>query len=480
MGFAGPFDEAGRTYVATMQGSSKVVTEQVALIKSGLTLSQAQDKFDRLQAQSIRANITDLDKFKNSIMAMGLGAEGGAKALMEVQELSTKFARGGNVTVDEIYGRLKKIRQQQEADANNKDVQNAVQADINAKKASADLQAALLPILTELNQIATGLVTEFRKLWKEHLPAIQQGVHDFKQFIHKVFNNPQEAWNQVKGYLEQLMAWFFDAIAQGPIGKYLFKDTADEMRRNSKIAAGASIVESRFTGLKEKEKTNSLTPQEKVELERARQAIMEARVAKADELRQEKFDEAKMQELARQRVVAKGLDPDDIKTKYQSYKEDGSKGKMVSAVALEFIELQKQWTKSLPQREATAKELYTGNKYSDEDLLKIFKNGFEGLNIPKKATGTLGTTGKLVQNFGTESLVKLHGNEAVLTEDQLANMAKGIQQSSSGSSPDNMKFIAEGLINLNKQTAVSNKLLGEVVEYNRRLLDKSTRNRLLA
>jgi hypothetical protein len=291
-----------------------------------------------------------------------------------------------------------------------------------------------------------------------------------------VFSNPEAAWNQVQGYLQQLMAWFFDAIAQGPIGKYLFKDAADDMRRNSKINAGASIDEKRFAELKDKEKAGTLKdPKDVAELAKARTMIKEAAAAMAEELRHATFDESKATELAKTRLAEQGLDPT---AKVEVTRRDGSKTMMTNQ-AVEFQKIKKEFEDSIGKRDATANALY-GGKYTEEEQIRIFKKGFADLNIPGKALGTVGTTGKLVQNFGTESLVKLHGNEAVLTEDQLANMAKGIQNSSSGSNPDGMKFIADGLINLNKQTAVSNKLLGEVVEYNRRLLDKSTRNRLLA
>jgi hypothetical protein len=293
--------------------------------------------------------------------------------------------------------------------------------------------------------------------------------------MHKVFNNPQEAWNQVKGYLEQLMAWFFDSIAQGPIGKYLFKDAADDMRRKSKIAAGASIVEERHAALKKAEEVEKgggkkMSDADRRELTQMREIITEARAAQAEELKSIKWDKDAATKAAKEKFTKQGLNPDE---KIQVNGLNGTR------LEFEIMRMREDFNKSGGMRESTIKKLYE-NKFSEEELIRIFKLGFPALqNIPGKASGTLGTTGKLVQDFGTESLVKLHGNEAVLTEDQLANMAKGMQQSSSGSSPDGMKFIAEGLINLNKQTAVSNKLLGEVVEYNRRLLDKSTRNRLL-
>jgi hypothetical protein len=50
-----------------------------------------------------------------------------------------------------------------------------------------------------------------------------------------------------------------------------------------------------------------------------------------------------------------------------------------------------------------------------------------GDKIPGKSTGSLGTTGKIIEDFGAGTLTMLHGKEGVITEDQMANLAKGIQ-----------------------------------------------------
>jgi hypothetical protein len=46
----------------------------------------------------------------------------------------------------------------------------------------------------------------------------------------------------------------------------------------------------------------------------------------------------------------------------------------------------------------------------------------------QKQTGSLGTTGKLFEDFGSGTLAMLHGKESVITEDQMSNLAKGISK----------------------------------------------------
>jgi hypothetical protein len=67
---------------------------------------------------------------------------------------------------------------------------------------------------------------------------------------------------------------------------------------------------------------------------------------------------------------------------------------------------------------------------------KVVNFGAEVLNVMKfndlsgggKSTGSLGTTGSLIEDFGKGTLAMLHGKEGVITEKQFNNLAAGIQQ----------------------------------------------------
>ncbi len=63
---------------------------------------------------------------------------------------------------------------------------------------------------------------------------------------------------------------------------------------------------------------------------------------------------------------------------------------------------------------------------SFRDSINILANAVKGL-IPR-STGSLGTTGSLIENFGKGQLAMLHGKEGVITEDQLKNIALGMKQ----------------------------------------------------
>ncbi len=55
---------------------------------------------------------------------------------------------------------------------------------------------------------------------------------------------------------------------------------------------------------------------------------------------------------------------------------------------------------------------------------KVFLNGKE---IPGRSSGSVGETGKLIEDFGAGTLTMLHGKEGVVTEDQLKQMALGMK-----------------------------------------------------
>lgn len=56
-----------------------------------------------------------------------------------------------------------------------------------------------------------------------------------------------------------------------------------------------------------------------------------------------------------------------------------------------------------------------------------------------RATGSIGETGNLIENFGTGTLTMLHGKEAVLTEDQLKDLALGAKNTGVAGAIDQLK-----------------------------------------
>jgi hypothetical protein len=70
--------------------------------------------------------------------------------------------------------------------------------------------------------------------------------------------------------------------------------------------------------------------------------------------------------------------------------------------------------------------------------------GFNAGDMPKKSTGSLGTVGKYIEDFGTGTLAMLHGREGVITEDQLKTLVS--QTFSMGQSSINPKSLVGSMI----------------------------------
>ena len=58
---------------------------------------------------------------------------------------------------------------------------------------------------------------------------------------------------------------------------------------------------------------------------------------------------------------------------------------------------------------------------SPEEVQSLI-DSIQNINVPTYSTGTMGQEGKLFQNFGSETLAKLHGLEAVVTPDQMQSI----------------------------------------------------------
>jgi|LauGreSBDMM110SN_4_FD.fasta_scaffold00584_3 hypothetical protein len=63
------------------------------------------------------------------------------------------------------------------------------------------------------------------------------------------------------------------------------------------------------------------------------------------------------------------------------------------------------------------------------DAIKVYQmNTSPAVEAKPKSTGSLGTTGSLIEDFGKGTLAMLHGKEGVITEEQLKKIASGMQQ----------------------------------------------------
>ena len=107
-----------------------------------------------------------------------------------------------------------------------------------------------------------------------------------------------------------------------------------------------------------------------------------------------------------------------------------------------------------------------GKAKEDYEYLKQFQAGEgkqyypslnQGAQPVQKATGSWGTTGKLIENFGTGTPAELHGKEGVITEDQLnqimAYAMKSGGENKLGASIEKLNMLTGQMLAVNKEIA---------------------------
>jgi len=471
MGFAGPFSQEGQTFISTMAGGTKSLQDMVAAVKNNKDATKTITQLDNLFAKGMASNIKDLEKFRSNIMAMGQGSEGGAKALLEIQEAANNYISQGMKEETAIKKAIVDARKKQETDAKAAEAQAKV--DLAMKQLGQRLVTALLPIIESLNKIGLQLIKRFEDLVNHHLPDIKDALKKVADFIEYAFNDPEGAWKKLSGWFKGMLAKMLEAFSTSWLGRQLFGDAAASLGRRARIESMQGIDSVRRQELIGK--GNNTTDKEKEELADINKTIREGRLALAEEIREkakgflngEKMYDAQIEAMAKKYG----------KTHAEIIQEIG---KANSTMQKEFldnsIEMEKAQRQKQKEALAQANQIELGiGDYASMQSIKEFK-------VKEFASGTAGS-GKLLQDFGREELVKLHGKEAVLTEEQLTNLAKGIQQASAGTTIKaeigQSDLVVEHLITLNRATALQNKILGTIAENQRTMINRATGNRLM-
>jgi len=98
--------------------------------------------------------------------------------------------------------------------------------------------------------------------------------------------------------------------------------------------------------------------------------------------------------------------------------------------------------------------------------------GSDAIGLPGRAGGSIGATGKLIEDFGKGTPVMLHGREGVITEKQLSALAAGLGTAGGSRAgvlgqPDRQiaKLIQENRQALDKQVTTEEKILDSKTEF---------------
>jgi hypothetical protein len=251
------------------------------------------------------------------------------------------------------------------------------------------------------------------------------------------------------------------------------EDAAAKMQNSALIDKGKAIVKEDFIKLEAAVKSGKASDREKAEFEAQSRILTEAGQALA---RKEaagnwkefnRTDPAIVDQATTAAMAA-------YEKKYPGGWAVANNQAKTIAIEQQLGNLQTQWEKNTARE---AENLRT-NKLSAVEIMDAINrtNMLVGV-AEKRATGS---PGGRVEDWGKESLVKLHGKEAVLTEDQLAAMQNKSNGSKTTIELSDLKIVAEGIITLNRATAMQNKILATMVENQRTMINRATGNRLMA
>ena len=368
-------------------------------------------------------------------------------------------------------------------EANKLSANGAVENEKKFKEMAVELMTSLQGLIVSLTNVGNRLIDKFDSLVKDSgvMDKFQNAMERVGLWVEQVFSDPQGAFDRISSYLKELFAKFFSYLAKSKLGEALFGDAAKSLKESAVLDYAKSIDQARLKALEEKEKDKSISPAEQGELKEYRDSTKEALHIISERMRNAEYDKDAAREKVMRSLREKGLDPEG------QHHYDIDLGRKVTNLEAGLAEENKRFRDQANTRIATAQKLETGG-YSQDEIARILRKGFQGLDMDGFAGGTIGS-GKMVRDFGTEKIAKLHGKEAVLTEEQLTNLASGAYDAGASSASNNgnsrpieipeMKILAETLVTLNKQAVIQTKVLEQVADYQKKLLDKTRGNRLL-
>jgi hypothetical protein len=471
MGFAGPFTQEGQFFVSTMHGGTQALKGMVAAVKSGQSSEIVSTQINKLFAQGMSSNIKDVDRFRHTIYAAGQGGAESAKAFLELVEAQKNFRAQGKTQEAEILASI--IATQKKAAADSAAAKSQADADKQMKALGATLVTALLPALSKLSSVGLTLIHRFTDFIKSEgvMDKIKKAANILAEFIENLFSEAgrEKILNDFK-YMLKLM------LIEVKYALNLFYTKGDAAAERAELERQKKIID--LTAQKERLANEAKVLQEKMLIVQRNDAKQFDQQIKLREKHISTIEnDGKLEEAVKQERIEKIRDEiRDLEDK----KEAASRLKAPELAAQIEKNKQDQFKTIEDLGKAMAEqakvEKARGDRVRDS---KETENNMPGPIRPNYASGTLGS-GKLIQNFGRETVAALHGREAVLNEEQLTNLAKGVRQSSPQINLDGLDILAEGIITLNRATAIQNKILGTMVENQRTMINRATGNRLMA
>ena len=100
------------------------------------------------------------------------------------------------------------------------------------------------------------------------------------------------------------------------------------------------------------------------------------------------------------------------------------------------------------------------------------KNQVKAAGLDKRVDGSYGATGKFIEDFGADgTIMQLDGREGVVTEPQMAKLVNGAMSAGYAQAQN---AVANAILSLNKQQAMTNQLLAQSLDMHKKIADNQS------
>jgi len=479
-----PMTEEAQKFTAMMSNTAGTVKQLGDTIYDGKNAAQSKADQDRLLAKGQIANQKDLDRLGKTADVLIFANDG---MIAAAQKNATQLRNAGVTTEAAALDRIKKERDNQEKLADS-EAAKAVEAEKGMKKLGESLMAFVAPLLEKLQPLMTDMIKGFTD-WLGS-PSGKQGLANFGDALAGI----------VKAMGEYMMMLFSDKGREKIMAdlKYGFQLLMIEIRKaidpfyteakaakdEAALKANKEIDDAKYENAKnEKERMAAVAALELAKDADRLKALKADNEVKATEIE----NMSKKKDLTREQTNALNQMKADLEmnqAKYNEAQQIANKGS--AGISEKQAEVNK-----LGDRNTAADKSY--QKGAESHMLAGAATGAltgaaVGSVVPIIGTavgaaiggvlgawagfadGTAGTSGSLIRDFGAEgSPAMLHGKEAVMTEQQLASLAKGAQIQGAQQSQD---ALAGALNTLNKQTAQLIAINAQQAALQQRLVEK--------
>jgi hypothetical protein len=467
MGFAAPFSEEGRNFVTNAGEASKAVSGLVRTVKDGSSVEASKTTMNKLQAAGIAGLIRDMKGLNNIVAAAGQGGTEAAKGLMELQAIANRYTASGKVNQKQIEEEIAQVIAKTEAESKASDAANATQR--RMKELGHQINVALMPIMELLATHANSLVTRFSEFLKKvdfeklgrDMAGLMKVIGEFLEDLtseegrKRIGEKIENLFKWLMTYLvEQLPSWLGGGKVEAEKKRALLKEEeklAEESRALQKKKADMEkeAYAMAVYGNREEFLTKSRKQQENLKV---LEDIEKTRTLTGEELALRKENQEALASNSKNLELIGNITEDD----YQYFMSQSANRK---------TELDKS-TRKLAD-DVNVNKNKQGDWQTGATDPNWRQNQVRAAGMEKRHGGSLGATGKLIENFKDTPLIA-DGPEGVLTEPQMINLVKGAMNTGDAQAQNNM---ANAFTALNKQQAMTNQLLLQSIEMQRKIAE---------